>query len=257
MEKNIGVTLFYRTNHYVELTDAGKTFLKEAYDIMQHIDNAIEKAIKAEKGTRGELIIGFSSNSMYDVLPKTLKAFNRNYPSINVKVQQMSTSEQVKALNNEEIQIGILCPPIDQTNLYIKHIFEQNVIAVLPESHSLNNRNNFVNVEDLNNDNYIMPPRRIGPGYYDNIVNICFDAGYSPNIIQEAVDLHTCVSLVSTGMGVALVPKSLEQYQKEGVVFKNINVNKTIKTAIAWKPENTTNIIKNFLKVINEIYKAT
>src|SRR5699024_11938068 len=83
----------------------------------------------------------------------TLKAFNRNYPSINVKVQQMSTSEQVKALNNEEIQIGILCPPIDQTNLYIKHIFEQNVIAVLPESHSLNNRNNFVNVEDLNNDN--------------------------------------------------------------------------------------------------------
>lgn len=253
LERSMGVTLFKRTKHKVEITNAGRTFLEEAYAIMSSIDSAVNKTRKAEKGESGELVLGFSSNSMYDVLPEILKQFYQSYPSINIIVKQMSTSEQVQALNEQKIQIGLLCPPIDKTNLFIKDIHEQNFISVIPENHFLDDGRSIVNVRDLNKLPFIMTPRSIGPGYYDSVINICFESGFSPNIIQEAADLHTCISLVSTGMGVSLVPASLKQYQKKGVVFKNIDTIKNTRIALAWKQDNTSNVLNHFLDIVNSI----
>src|SRR5699024_64947 len=94
LEKNMEVTLFNRTKHKVELTNSGKVFLEDAYKIMDSIDQAVKKTIKAEKGESGELTLGFTSNSIYDVLPEILSEFYKYYPSINIVVKQMSTSEQ-------------------------------------------------------------------------------------------------------------------------------------------------------------------
>src|SRR5699024_10768648 len=196
---------------------------------------------------------GFSSNPMYDVLPEILRRFYKIYPSINIVVKQMSSSEQVQALNEQQIQIGLLCPPIDKTNLFIKDVHEQNFMAVIPEKHFLNNGKDFVSVKELSKESFIMTPRNIGPGYYDTVINICFEVGFSPDIIQEAADLHTSISLVSTGMGVSLVPESLKQYQKKGVVFKKIDSIKTTKIAMAWRQDNNYNVLNNFLKVVNSI----
>jgi len=253
LEKNMEVTLFNRTKHKVELTNSGKVFLEDAYKIMDSIDQAVKKTIKAEKGESGELTLGFTSNSIYDVLPEILSEFYKYYPSINIVVKQMSTSEQVQALNDEKLQAGLLCPPIDKKNLFMQEIYEQSFIAVLPTNHPLNNSEKSIRVKDLNKYPFIMTPRDIGPGYYDNVINICFDVGFSPNIVQEATDLHTCISLVSAGLGVSLVPTSLKQYQKEGVVYKNIENNKTITTAAAWKKNNASNILNNFLEIISNL----
>lgn len=255
LETNIGVILFKRTKHKVELTNAGKVLLDEAYIILEQIDKAIKKTVKTEKGESGELILGFSSHSMFDVLPIILSDFYHKYPLVNVKVKQVSTSEQIQALNKGEIQAGLLCPPINDTSLCLKNIYEQKLILALPIDHPLNTNSNSIDIDCLNQYPFIMTPRNIGPGYYDNVISICFDVGFSPNIIQEANDLHTCISLVSTGMGIALVPASLKQYRKEGVVYKDINTHKTIKTTIAWHQNNSSKVLENFLKIANDIFK--
>ena len=64
-----------------------------------------------------------------------------------------------------------------------------------------------------------MPPRAIGPGLYDLVISRCRTAGFAPRITQSARQMQTVIGLVSAGMGVALVPSSVQNLQRAGVRY--------------------------------------
>jgi len=72
----------------------------------------------------------------------------------------------------------------------------------------------------LANEPFILFPRKAGVGLYDLIVGFCRDAGFTPRIEQEAIQMPTIVSLVAAGMGVSLVPASLRHMRRTGVVYR-------------------------------------
>ncbi|MET5021599.1 LysR substrate-binding domain-containing protein, partial [Burkholderia pseudomallei] len=63
-------------------------------------------------------------------------------------------------------------------------------------------------------------PRRLPPGLYDSMTGCYGAAGGPPRIGQEAIQRQTIVSLVSAGMGVALVPQSMRNPRRSGVVYR-------------------------------------
>lgn len=256
LEETLEVKLFYRTKRKVELTDAGKMFLQEAYKITDQIDASAKKLKQHSDGEIGELVLGYSSYSIFDVLPMILNKFYRLYPTVNVKLKHLSTASQVEAFKNSEIQVGLLCPPIEQTNLKVELIYKQPFIIALPSCHPLarDHSGNSLDISDLAGSSFILTPRTIGPGYYDSIINICFDANFSPNIVQEVNDLHELVSLVSTGLGVSIVPESIIQYKKSNVVYKKLNDNVfKVDTAVVHKEDETSPIVFNFINIAKEL----
>lgn len=259
LEDSLQVKLFNRTKRKVELTPAGKLFLNEAYKIMEQIELSTDKIKQHSKGEIGELVLGYSSYSIFDVLPMILTEFYKRFPTVDVKLKHLSTSEQLEAFKNSNIQVGLLCPPIDQTHLTVELIYRQPFIAALPSDYPLlkQMKGDSLDVEDLSNSPFILTPRNIGTGYYDSIINICIAANFSPHIIQEVNDLHELISLVSTGLGVSIVPKSLIQYKKSGVVFKKLNDDQfRVDTALVYKCAETSPVVYNFIKLAREILQS-
>ena len=65
-------------------------------------------------------------------------------------------------------------------------------------------------------------PRRILPSLYDAIFAMYHAAGRLPHVAQEAIQMQTIVNLVSAGIGVAWVPDSVRQFQRPGVVYREL-----------------------------------
>ncbi len=259
LEDNLQVKLFNRTKRKVELTAAGKVFLKEAYKIIDQIEVSTDKIKQHSNGEIGELILGYSSYSIFDVLPMILTEYYKLFPNVDVTLKHLSTSKQLEAFKQSEIQVGLLCPPIEQENLNVDLIYRQPFICALPSKHPLAKRTkgNSLDVKELSNCSFLLTPRSIGTGYYDSIIKICFDANFSPHVIQEVNELHEIISLVSTGLGVSIVPESLIQYKKSDVVFKKLNNDQfKVDTALVYKRGETSPVVYNFIKLAKEILKS-
>jgi DNA-binding transcriptional LysR family regulator len=67
-----------------------------------------------------------------------------------------------------------------------------------------------------------MVPRDIAPGLYDIVTGLAARAGISFNVAQEAIQMQTVVSLVSSGLGAAIVPGSIANLGRRGVVYREL-----------------------------------
>ncbi|ANX11645.1 LysR family transcriptional regulator [Fictibacillus sp. WQ 8-8] len=253
LESELGVPLFYRTKRKVELTDSGKVFLGKAYKILFEVEKACDHTKKAYEGKYGQLVIGFTGSATYDFIP-LLQSYRAKFPLVEVIVHQMSTPEQVLALNEERIDVGLICTPIaiENSKLNISPIRRQHFIAVLPETHKMAKKKFPLEIRELAEDTFIMTPRQEGSVYYDTIMSIFHKVGFIPKITTAHVSTAV-TSLVSAGMGVALLPYLLENLQMKGVVFKEITDTTTkIETAVAWRHNEKSSIVDPFITLVKE-----
>ena len=248
LESELGVQLFQRTKRQVELTAAGKNFLKNVYKILIDLDKTCDSAQRAQKGEIGNIVVGFTGTATYDILPKLLQPYRSEFPFVDISVLQLSTTDQIQSLLNGEINIGILCAPIKNSQLNFEVIHQEPFIIAMPRNHPLASKSGPIEVQEFSKELFIMIPRNSGQIYYDTIINICHNAGFSPNITQEVHELHTSISLVAAGMGVALVPDSIQNLRVRGITYRQLkNSVSTLKTALAWRDDETSPLVHTFI----------
>jgi DNA-binding transcriptional LysR family regulator len=83
---------------------------------------------------------------------------------------------------------------------------------------------------------------------YDAIIEFCRQAGFTPRIAQEAIQMQTIVSLVSAGLGVALVPASLRHMRRRGVVYRQLRQASPLLTILlAWRSASRSACLAEFV----------
>lgn len=252
LEKELGFPLLYRTKRFVELTDAGKVFLSEAKHVLAQVQEAKRTAQRAYRGEVGRLVVGYISSSTYDLLPMMLRVYRERFPDIEVALRELTTREQLRALEEEYIQVGLLRLPISAPMMNVEVVRREPIVCVLPEEHPLATRQHIA-VSLLANEPFVLQSSQRGAGYHVQLMNLCLASGFSPNVIQEVTEIHTIVSLVAAGMGVSLVPLSARNIRSQGVVYRELEGTATLtEMAIAWPRISRSAIVENFLMVARE-----
>ncbi|MEC5186658.1 Hca operon transcriptional activator [Parageobacillus caldoxylosilyticus] len=255
LEEEIGVPLFHRTKRKVELTKEGQVFLEKAYQILKNLEEAIETVRMMNRGEAGEIAIGFIASAAYDILPTIIEHYRKEYPNIHIDLQQLTTAEQVKALHEGHIDVGMLCHPIKIKNdtIQVEVIRQEPMVVALPKDHPLASETSPIDLMDLSNDPFILTGRKANQSHYDTVMNGCYQAGFYPKVVQETQELPTVISLVSAGMGVALVPASMQYVFKNKVVYRDIQNNPfTTTTALAWKSDNLSPTVHAFIDLMKK-----
>lgn len=208
LEAELGVELFQRkTKRQVQLTEAGQVFLQEAYQLFAQLSKAIDLTQRTGRGEKGQLRVGFTSLVTYDLLPVILRRFREQFLEVELVLQELTTTQQEQALFNRRIHVGFAHPPLEDNTLNQECIQQEGLIVALLETHFLARQEN-ISVRELKDENFIMFPRHLGPGLYDQIVSLCQQGNFSPKVTQEAIQMQTIIGLVSAGMGIASKPKS-------------------------------------------------
>ncbi|BAY35316.1 transcriptional regulator LysR family protein (plasmid) [Nostoc carneum NIES-2107] len=249
LEAELGVELFHRkTKRQVQLTEAGKVFLQEAYGLLLQLENAIALTQRIGRGQTGQLRIGFTSLVIYELLPSILRQFREQFPQVELVLRELTTSQQEQAIRDSLIHIGFAHPPLEDDTLSYQSIHQQTLVVALPSNHSLT-QTEYIQVQELEDEPLIMFPRYLAPGLYDLIMSLFRQRNIKPQITQEAVQMQTIVGLVSAGMGVAITPSVLQNLQRSGVTYRPLlEAAPVIETAVIWQENSLTPLVENFLK---------
>lgn len=249
LENIIGAPLFNRTKRQVKLTNAGKVFLNYAYNISEQVERAYVNTKLSTTGIEGELRIGF--NGMVQDITPSLKQYRNKYPNVSIVLKYMTSSEQIKALSENSIDIGTISVPISSNQIVTSPLKELKFMLALPENHPLTTKKN-ISLADLRKETFIITPKTAGPLFYETFKKAFNNIDYFPQVTIQAHDLQTVMTLVSEGMGVSLIPKLSSYYN--GVVLRKVEeVNLSIDTFLAWNKDNDSVILQKFLEFFFEL----
>jgi DNA-binding transcriptional LysR family regulator len=240
LEARLGVTLLARTRRKVELTPEGARFLEDASRLLAQLERAVLEVGSMAAGHGGKLRLGFVSLADFGVLPALLKAYKSARPGVALALREMLSPDQATALAAGELDFGLLLPPVAGADLEHVVIQRERFVAALPSRHRLarpGGRNaGRLAVRDLASEGFVMAPRDIAPGLHDIVAALTGRAGFAPRVAQEAIQMQTVVSLVSSGLGVALVPASVANLGRRGVVYREIaDAHPKLDLWLAWR----------------------
>jgi DNA-binding transcriptional LysR family regulator len=256
LEKELGLLLFQRTKRRVQLTHAGQVFLREAKETLAQADHAVKAAQRAGRGELGQLVVGFVDSALYAALPPILRAFRSRFPEVELVLRELNPSEQFMALQNGRLHAGFVRSVIRDETLVQRTIFPERLIAALPNDHPLAARTQ-IPLGELSGEGFVIFPRALGQGFYDQIMEMCRRSGFNPRVVQEANEMQTIVSLVAAGIGVALVPWSVRNLRIKGVVYVEIaDPRAQTVMLVTWRKDDPTPVLQTFLAVVSEVAEA-
>ncbi|KVM61737.1 LysR family transcriptional regulator [Burkholderia ubonensis] len=218
-EDALGVRLFARTSKSVALTNAGEVLLGEARRLLLQAAEAERLTVRSASGYAGRLRVGFVHSMLYRGLPDAVRRFEADHPGVEIVLSEMNTQAQVQAIQRGQIDLGYahwghFPPEVDSTPIYAEPF-----VCCLPAGHPLARRRQ-VALAALADEPFILFPRDAAPHYHDLIIAQCVNAGFSPLIRHEARLWQTILSMIEFGMGVALVPRVLQQVESDRLAFR-------------------------------------
>ena len=239
LEEQIGARLLARSRRKVELTPEGARFYDEAKRLLGQLERAALEVGAMASGHSGRLRLGFVSLADYGVLPGLLKTFKASRPGVSLALREMLSPEQAAALAAGELDFGLLLPPVvSPVSGDFEHLVMQSerFVAALPARHRAARGRGRLALRDLAGEAFVMVPRDIAPGLYDIVAGLAARAGFAPQVAQEAIQMQTVVSLVSSGLGVAIVPASIANLGRRGVVYREIaDAHPRLDLWLAWR----------------------
>ena len=238
LEASVGARLFTRSSKQVTLTAAGLAFVPAARALLEQSTQAASLARDVGRGMAGSLTIGFAGTLLYSGLPGILARFQAQHPLLRVVLKEMSSSEQLIELTHDRLDFGFVHTSRVPPELSQILVASQAFVGCLPAGHLLA-QNPVLPLRLLAGEPFAVVTRAVSPDYHDRILATCARAGFSPEIRFELQHWLSVVALVSCGMGVALVPQTLQQSAMPGAVFVPLadpQANNLYETHCLWKP---------------------
>jgi DNA-binding transcriptional LysR family regulator len=207
LERELGVELFRRNRRHVELTAAGSALVPEARRTLAAAERAAAVVAAVAAGASGRVALGFVGSLAHGVLPLLVRELRVQSPEIEIALREANTSQQIELLRLGLLDAGLVRPPIQAQGIEIEVVGHEPLRAVLPDDHRLAGARS-IRLEELRDEPFVLFPRSIGPGLYDQILGLCREAGFSPNVVYESGATATMVALVEAGVGVCVLPQS-------------------------------------------------
>jgi DNA-binding transcriptional LysR family regulator len=246
LESELGVRLFERTTRQVKLTAAGNVFLEECRLVLEAAGRAERRAREAQHGVAGTLRLGIIAPVANAWLARILREFRQNFPLVQLSLFDLTSTEQLQRLEANELDAGLLRPPIVSPELQFDFVNESEHVLAAPAGHPLAVKKKLT-WKDFDDQELVLIHPRFQHEYYNAFLQECTKAGARPRATQFANDIHTKMWLISAGFGIAPTTATIAEVQRPGLVFRELPPGlPTVKTVLVWKKENSSIVLQRF-----------
>lgn len=255
LEEAVGARLLTRTNRRVALTEPGRVLLQEAREILARTDRAMDLVQRAQRGELGELRIGFTRTTpLSQDIPGAIFAFRQRFPAVHLQLEEMNSLQQIDALLERRLQVGILRPGTLPESLISKRLFRDPLVAVLRSDHAGLKRvgaRGKLPVKALAEEPFVVFARNAGAGVHEHVMALCRGAGFAPRISQEAREASTIIGLVAAGFGVAILPQSCDHIHVEGISYVPLaETNAMSEIHVVYREDERSPLVPRFVQLL-------
>jgi len=226
IEAEVGTALFARNRRKVELTSAGEVLLENARRAVRQLEHATEAVRRAGRGEAGTIRLAFTSSvPMREAFARMLRTFRGLYPEVQIELQHMGTGSQFAALADDQIDFGILRPPIalqQRREIKLMPLWRDRSRLFFPSNAPLARSSGPIEMSELVDQAFVGVDPLVNCGMHEHLMTLCGAAGFTPRIGQEARELNTVLGLVSAGLGLAVLPECYTCMAMPGVSSRPI-----------------------------------
>jgi DNA-binding transcriptional LysR family regulator len=250
LEHDLGVNLFLRDKHRVELTHAGEVFLPEARDLLERAKAAATIALRAQRGEHGRLRIGYLTSATSDLLSQVVRSFKLKHPKVDLVMHDMVPDAVVAGLEQGTLDAGVLRSDrvLGHAALGWQELWRDPLMVALPRDHWLAKKSR-ISIRWLKDETFIMISEGSSMGYNEMVRAACAKGRFVPSVQAEANQMQAIIWLVHLGLGVALVPAALQALQRSNVVYVPVDPPQEAVICLAWSKRATSPVLDSFREV--------
>ena len=257
LEAALQVKLLKRDRRHVELTAAGQTFLATAHQLLDDLERGIRLTRKIAYQELRQIRVGATVPALYSLMPKILEHYQKSYLDVDIILTGAGTESQVAALNNNELDVGLIHLPISERNLDVDPLCKDSLLVALPVSHRLSKRKQ-IPLKLLAKENLILHPRAIGLSLYAQFEQLCQQSGFITKIVREEERMDTRLGLVVSGVGIALVLSSYRTLNVRGLVYRPLAEKfPALQLALTWRNQESSPMVGEFLEIARAVAKSS
>lgn len=261
LERELGAALFLRTKRSVALTPFGEQWLAHVQPLLDAMNSLPDAAKRLRDGASGHLAISFVSTADYSILPMLVRRYAAAFPDVEISLTEATSDIQIATLLGGKGHVGLIIPPHHATlphQLSYLPLLRERLIAAVPESWIVEGRLRLpadrLSLNAVADAPLILFPRQNAPAFHDLVTGYYAAQGGKARIVQEAIQMQTIISLVSAGIGMALVPASLRNMARKAVRYIDLDgAAPILETGITWRSADTTPTIQSFVSIARGI----
>lgn len=248
LEEQVGLPLLIRHPRGVELTEAGTVLLEEARTVLAGSERLEATVEELRRGRTAGLRIGVPPGLAPTVLPALLAPLRKREPDAPIEVRELTTPEQVAAITDGMLDLGLVREPVDGKALSRRTLLIEPLGASLPVQHPLAARER-VALRELAGERFVCFPRPWAPSLHDVLVSALRERDITARF-EDSMQLSTTIAMVAAGHGITLSARSWLD-GVEGIVWRPLSdVRIDIRTAAAWRATNRSPLLRTFLDLL-------
>jgi DNA-binding transcriptional LysR family regulator len=213
LEEEIQARLFIRNNKKVELTEAGKYFKEEVTALFQHLERITIKTQKIAQNVSGEFRIAYISSIYSAVISELIQHLKVQFPYVNFKLFEISTTKQIDALEQGKIDLGIIRSPIKSTRIKARLWFQDGFSVVYNKR--LIQINSEKEIPNLKEETFVFFNKNYAPHYHEVLLELCAFYGFAPKVVHQSNNINSIVQLVKNGLGISIVPSNIAKNNQD------------------------------------------
>ncbi|QHN04899.1 LysR family transcriptional regulator [Granulicella sp. WH15] len=260
LEEEMEVRLLERDTHRVTLTPAGRSFLESCRRTLRAVDDDTRTAQSIARGEAGRISIGFVASLGLGLLPGILREYSRQFPKIELEINEMDSTQQIKALQEHRLDLGLIGLGLssdEMSDLRMATVVEEKLYAAVPQDHPLakaaRRSSRPLPLARLANESFFFGARSSAPVFNPWLVVLCHEAGFQPHIRQEAGQPITVLNYVAAGLGVTILPAQFCRLQMVGVTFIPLAAPvPSYRYSAAWSANNRHPAVPHLVQVAQE-----
>lgn len=250
LEEAIGVALFERSTRRVRLTSAGDAFAAECRLALGHLERAAGAAHDAAEGRAGRLRVAYMDFAINGRLPPLVRDFRRKHPRTVLDLEYLPSAKQRTALLEGRIDIGFMIGEFESTRVHNVLVDQDDHVALLPDSHPLASKRT-LRLADLAAEPWVMGTEDAFSTYRRLLLPLCHEAGFMPEVVQQASNSNGILGMVAAGVGVTVYAGCARNLRRTGVVVKPLaDVSATIPVFAAWVGEGASEVLRRFAEFL-------
>ena len=247
LETELGVRLFDRGPRGATLTPGGVAALGFARTALAQADRFRDAAREGAAGERGRLRVGFVGSATFDLLPRIIPAYRRRYPAVELALEEATSIDIVRRLCSGDLDVGFLRLPLLEIAAVDTHVVDRDELHLAVPAGSRFERSAPIHLEALAQESFVLQSK-ISVLHAITLM-ACHDAGFVPHVAQEAAQLNAMLSLVRSGLGVALVPARAASAIPVGVRLVALAKRVAIETGVALPKVGAAPLAENFAAI--------
>lgn len=208
LEQALGYELMTRTRTLVQLTPAGAVFAEQARRILEQLNAATAMGLDVARGSAGSVSVGFVPSMLFRGLPALLRRFEEAHPQIALTLCEKNTAHQIADIQRHKVDVGFIHSVPLPGSLVGHPLGAERLVCCVHRAHRLAGLRR-IDLRRLANEKVIVFSREFAPHYHDKIVALLKASDIEPFLGYDVQHWLTVIALVSQGLGVSLVPRSL------------------------------------------------